>query len=141
MIRVTLDTNVLVSGSFWTGASFRILELIDQKRIGLVLSKEITEEYARIINSGEIIDKVEQKQLILSALAEKVMTASIHVVPTIKLDVVKNDPDDNKILECAVSGNADYIISYDKHLLIIQEFRGIKILTPEGFLRSVQQAP
>ncbi len=60
-----------------------------------------------------------------------------NVSPTVKLDVIKADPKDNIILECAVAGNADYIVSGDKHLLDLKEFSGIKILKPAEFLRKI----
>jgi len=54
---------------------------------------------------------------------------SIIVKPTIKLDVVKDDPDDNKFLEAGVTGKANFIISQDKHLLKLGEYQGIKIVS------------
>ena len=57
------------------------------------------------------------------------------IEPNEKLEVVKDDPDDNKILECAIASSSDYIISYDKHLTSIDTFRGIKIIRPNDALR------
>src|SRR3989344_1653972 len=53
--------------------------------------------------------------------------------PKQKINVVKDDPDDNKVIECAIESSSDYIITYDKHLLRIKEYKGIKIITPEEF--------
>ena len=58
MIKVTLDTNVLVSGTFWTGDPYRILDLIDQKRVCCVLSKEVISEYRKTVNSREIMGDI-----------------------------------------------------------------------------------
>jgi len=55
--------------------------------------------------------------------------------PNRKVDVVKEDADDNKIIECALESKSEYIISYDKHLLKLKEFQGIKIIQPEEALR------
>ena len=52
------------------------------------------------------------------------------------LEAVEDDPDDDKILECAVAGNADYIVSGDSHLLDIEEHRGVEILSPDEFLST-----
>ena len=52
-------------------------------------------------------------------------------VPKEKLMVVKDDPDDNKIIECAVESKSEYIITYDQHLLRISEHNGVKIIKPE----------
>lgn len=134
MKRLTLDTNILISGTFWTGASFKILERIDKKLDESILSKEILSEYERIIKSNEIIEKVENKDLIISKISQKVIISSKIVEPKEKLCIVKDDPDDNMILECAKEGKVDYIISNDKHLLKIKEFEGIKIITPDNYL-------
>ncbi len=56
------------------------------------------------------------------------------VIPSEKVDIVKEDADDNKIIECALESNAEYIISYDKHLLDLKEYRGIKIVKPEEII-------
>ena len=59
---------------------------------------------------------------------------SIFVKPKKRIQIVKDDPDDDKFIEAAVEGRAKYIISQDKHLLRIKEFEGIKIMKPEEFL-------
>jgi putative PIN family toxin of toxin-antitoxin system len=131
---VTLDTNVLISGTFWTGNSFRILEAIDRKEMMLVLSEEILAEYRRIEKSEDIMDKIALKSLILSKTAKRAVQDATIVNPLLNLDVITDDPSDNKILEYAVAGDADYIVSNDWHLLRLKEFRGIKIVTPEEFV-------
>ena len=135
MIKITLDTNVLISGTFWTGKSFKIMKLIDEKKIICVLSKKILEEYYKILKSDEIIEKIKKKDLLISKIAEKIITNSLIVEPKIKLNIIKEDPDDNKILECAKTGKVDYIITNDNHLLKIKGFEGIKIVKPEEFLK------
>lgn len=135
MIKITLDTNILVSGSFWSGASFKILNLIDRKEIILVLSKEILTEYDRVVRSEEIMEKIENKDLIVSKIVQRVIVNSVIVEPKEKIQVIKDDPSDNKFLECAREGQVDYLISNDKkHLLKLKEFEGIKIISPEEFL-------
>ena len=65
----------------------------------------------------------------------KVINNSEIVEPSARLDIVEEDPDDNKVLECAKEGKVKYIITNDKHLLKLRKFEGIKIVTPEEFLR------
>jgi putative PIN family toxin of toxin-antitoxin system len=133
---VTLDTNVLISGTFWTGNSFRILDAVDRKEITLILSEEILAEYRRIEKSSEIMDKIARKNLILSKTAKRAVQDATIVNPLLNFDVITDDPSDNKILECAVAGDVDYIISNDWHLLRLKEFRGIRIVTPEEFVKN-----
>ena len=59
---------------------------------------------------------------------------AIQVIPTKKINVIKEDPTDNKFLECAVESHADYIVSGDKHLKRLKEFKKIKIVTVNKFL-------
>ena len=58
------------------------------------------------------------------------------VDPQFGLDVITDDPDDNRILECAVAASASYIISGDDHLLALEKYKGIVVLPPAGFLAS-----
>ena len=61
------------------------------------------------------------------------------VETTSKLNIVKDDPTDNIVLECAVDGKVDYIVSGDGHLLKIKEFHGIKIFSPKLFLNLLDK--
>ena len=67
----------------------------------------------------------------------KLETISALVEPELSLNVVAEDPDDNRVLECAVSGRADYVISGDRHLLKLKEHGGIPILTAREFLNAM----
>lgn len=66
------------------------------------------------------------------------MKNAIIVSPKIKFNIVKEDPDDNKVLECASEGRVNFIITQDNHLLRLREFQGIKILKPEEFLNLLK---
>jgi len=137
-MKVTLDTNVLVSGSFWMGDSYRILSLIEKGTIELVLSGAIINEYIETLQDDEIKTKIINKKLFILDIVEKVIKEATIVEPKIRFNSVSEDPDDNIILECAVEGNVDYIVSQDNHLLKIKNFRGIPIVTPAAFLEFVK---
>ena len=134
-MKITLDTNVIISSSFWTGASDKILEKVENQEIELIISKEIIDELSQVLNYEEIKDKIKDKGLEIRRTVGKVSSISTIVVPLEKFDIIKEDADDNIILECAVEGKVDYIISQDKHLLNLGVFQGIKIVTPEEFLK------
>ena len=139
-MRITLDTNVLVSATFWDGEASKIMELIEKKKVKCFLSKNILEEYNRVLHSGEIIEKTKKNHLSIKSAIIKVIEISIIVDPKRKIKVVKDDPDDNKILECAVEVRADYIVTYDsKHLLKLKEFEGIRIVSPTQFLKIAKK--
>ena len=71
-------------------------------------------------------------------VVKKILSLGRLVEPAERLTIAKDDPDDDKFIEAAVAGNAAYIISQDKHLLMIGEFRGIKIVTPEDLLKELE---
>jgi putative PIN family toxin of toxin-antitoxin system len=106
-MRITADTNMLVSATFWYGASEKIISKAEAKEIQRILSDEIVKEYKEVLDYEEIRDK----KLVMRRAIEKIISISTIIDPKIKLDVIKHDPDDNTILECAVAGNADYIIT------------------------------
>ena len=137
-MKITADTNILISATFWYGASNEILNKVERKEIELILSLEIIEEFVRILNSDEIQQKIKNKNLEMNRTVEKIIKMSTIIEPKIKLNVVKDDPSDNKFLECAKAGNVNYLVSNDKkHLLKLKEFEGIKIVSPEEFLDAI----
>ena len=138
MIKIVCDINVLVSATYWSGQSNKILAMADKGNVTNILSHDIMTDYAETCNDDELMDKVERKKLNPLLTSQKITAMSILVHPKEKLKVIKDDPDDDKIIEAAVEGNADYIISYDNHLLKLKEYRGIKILTPKIFLNIIK---
>jgi len=134
-MKVTLDTNVLISATFWYGASNKIIEKVENGEIVLVLSLDIIKEFSRVLNYKEIQEKVKSKNLEIKYTLGKIINLSEIIQPKEKFNVVKEDPFDNKFLECAYEGKVKYLITKDKHLLKLKEFRNIKIITPEEALK------
>lgn len=134
-MRITVDTNILVSATFWKGDSEKIIEKAEKKELYLVLSREIIDEYIRVLEYDEIKEKVSKSKLAMTLGVRKLLSIARIVEPKDKLDVVKEDPADNKIIECAKEGKAEFIITKDNHLLSIRKYEGIKIVEPERFLK------
>ena len=137
MLKVTLDTNVLVSGTFWEGEAYKIIQLVEQKKIQCYLSKEILAEYNKVLHSDEIFDKVEEHHLKIKSAIIKAVGISSIVEPRTRVLVVREDPADNKILECALEAKADYVVTYDEHILKLKEFEGIKLVSPKELLKRL----
>ncbi len=133
-MRVVLDTNVFVSGIHWNGSSEKILKAWMRNDIDLVSSLPIIEELLRILISFKVPLEPDDISWWESLILEK----SMIVVPTERVNVV-TDPDDNQFVEAALEGKAQYIISQDKHLLILKEYRGIKVLHPDNFLEKLKE--
>jgi len=138
-MKVVLDTNVLVSATFWSGPSFRIMQLVDKGKLELILSKDILKEYYSVVRSNEILEKITTvQQLAIAGAIQKILLKAKIIEPKIKLNVVKADPDDNIIIEAAVEGGADVIVSQDKHLTDLVAYGNINILKPIEFLKSLE---
>ena len=133
-MKICVDTNVLISATFWYGPSEVLLNKVDNKKIELVLSEEILSEFQKVLGYEDVQKKIKDKNLEMKYTAEKFRAMSTIVCPSTHFNSVKEDPSDNKILECAVEGKADFIVSQDKHLLSLGEFNGIKIVSPKEFL-------
>ena len=133
-MKVVLDTNVFISGIHWTGDSQKILLMFRNKEIELVSSLPIIEEITKTLRNFRIPLSEEDIFMWKNMILEN----SLLVEPEEKINIVKEDIDDNKFIEVAVTGKANYIITQDNHLLKIKDFRGIKILTPKEFLDIVK---
>lgn len=129
-MRVVLDTNVFVSGIHWAGSSEKVLRAWMKNDFVLISSLPIIEELVRILISFKVPLEPED----ISWWESLIMEKSIIVVPTEKIEVVP-DPDDNKFVEAALEGKAEYIVSQDKHLLVLKEYRGIEVLHPDKFVK------
>ena len=130
-IKFVFDTNILISSTLWDGSvAQKLLFKCIKENIQIFSSQEIIEEYQKILKRD--FDYSEEE---IVSIMEKVLQFISLVNPNIKVNVVKEDADDNKIIECALESKADYILSYDKHLLNLKEFRGIKIIRPEEIIK------
>jgi len=132
-MRVVIDTNVFISGIFWKGNySSQIIDLWKQGKITLVTSIAIIEELVNTLKSF----KIQMPQDMIEEWRTMIIENSIIVHPSFSLSVVQDDPDDNKFFEAALAGKAQYIISQDrKHVLKIGEYKGIKTMLPQQFLK------
>lgn len=134
-IRVVLDTNIFVSALHkWRGNPYSVYQRMIEGDFKLIISSDILEELMRILKDEFLWP--EDKAIKLNSLLREIGDV---VLPTNRIHRIKDDPDDNKFLECAISGKADYIVSGDKHLLNLKEHEGIKILNPKGFLEEMEK--
>ena len=132
--RIVIDTNIFVSGLLnpHSGKPANLIKLLPlrHKRYQLLVSGKICEEYKNVLNRFERISLNKRKKLLA-----KIRTHSGWINPEKKFVIIEDDPEDNKFIECAVAGKADFIITGDKHLLNVKEFQGIKIITVDKFLK------
>ncbi len=138
--RVVLDTNILISATIVAhGMPARILEAVLADRIRLIVSPYIIAEYMGVVRRPHIVNKYPKLTEQFDTIRRYLQTSAILAEPSEIDQVIHNDPKDDAILACAQAGQADYIVSGDEHLLTLLEYRGIKILTPRTFLKTVLQ--
>jgi len=132
---VVLDTNVLVSGSIvQEGNPAFILDSWRKEKIQVITSLNILNEFR-----GVMMEKFDAPKDDVEMLIAFLIWKGNVVEPVQKLDVVKEDPDDNKFLEAALEGKADYIVSGDKDLLRLKIFDGIKIISPAEMVSIIKE--
>ena len=131
MLRVVVDTNVYISAIFRGGKPRHVIDLGRDGKIQIFTSEDIEQE---------ILDKLMTKFGLNSDDAGRVMADFSTFTKPIRISrrihVVKDDPDDDKFIECAVECDAEFIISGDKHLLNMKKYEGIDIVNAAAFLKS-----
>lgn len=136
MIRVVIDANVFVSAAIKPGSNpDKIIDLVKQGKLTLMISKDILAEIKKVLLSEKIrrVQNLTEKKINQSL--REISRAAVITPGRLHIQAVKDDPQDNKYLECAIEGRADFIISGDHHLTDLKTFQGIKILAPAAFLK------
>ena len=133
MLKVVLDTNVLISAILFGGKPRQILEKAIRREIQLCISESILEELQGVLLRPKFDYTPEAVQIILMEL----VSISDFVNPLKALRVVSEDTEDNRILECAVEAEANFLITGDIHLLRLGRYRRVKILNVGMFLEEL----
>jgi putative PIN family toxin of toxin-antitoxin system len=129
-MRVVLDTNIYISAICFGGKSEKVLNLAREKKIELLISEEIKKEIIEILSR-----KFNFNNHQIFEVLKDIESLTTLIIPKIRLKVIGEDSNDNRVLECAVEGKAQYIVSGDeKHILPLKEYQGIKILRATEFL-------
>lgn len=135
MLRAVLDTNVLISALLKIPSiPQQLYSAFKDKQFLLVVSLEIVAEVAEVLNRPEIITLSKMPENERKLFIERLLRLSLVTSGKTMVEIVKDDPDDNKFLACAVEGKAEYVVSGDKHLLNVKEYNGVKIVTPKEFV-------
>jgi putative PIN family toxin of toxin-antitoxin system len=133
-MKVVIDTNIFVS-SFFGGNPRRIIDLWKTEKITLCLSKDILDEYIEVVQRIGLQNEDELGELL--SLFKRGFNM-LFTTKTPKVKVVKDDPDDDKFIECAMALKAEVIVTGDKAIEAVGEYMGIKILTPQRFLKNYE---
>lgn len=129
---VILDTNVFISGIFWSGSPYKILKAWQNKKLTLIVSEDIIDEYDRVSKALS----TQYPNIDLSPFIELLTINSKMYVPLKLNEQVCRDQDDDKFIACALAAKAIFIISGDQDLLVISGYKGVDVIKPGTFVRQ-----
>lgn len=129
--KIVLDTNILISALGWKGNPKEIFRRVLEGEFELFMAEKQLEELKEVMNYPKFAFTEDQKSRFLTLL----LSVAKVVETSGKLKVIKEDPDDDIILESAIENNVDFIISGDDHLLKIKEYLNVKIVNASEFLK------
>ena len=139
-MKVVLDANIYVSSMVNTqGNPSRIMTYWERGDFDVLVSDSIIGEVGRVLRYPRIVKRHRQDEKTINRFLELLASEAMVVKPTKILDIIKEDESDNRYLECAIEGKAQYIVSGDKHLLGIGEYKGIIILPPAAFVALLER--
>lgn len=135
-ITVVADTNVMVSALLWEGRPHKLIELAEEEQIILYVTIEMLNELEEVLKREKFKERIES----LSTSVEQLMVLVKGLVAVIDMkemvSYVKADSDDDIFLSCALNSEAKYVISGDKHLLNLNQFGEIFIVSVSEFLEK-----
>ena len=136
-MRVVIDTNVLISALFWTGKPKQILNKVRQGEIQFLTSGVLLGELKEVLLEKNKQFKLseEEAERIIEEMRELAEIIQTHT----RIAACEDEPD-NRVLECGIDGGAECIVTGDLHLLKLNSFNGIKIMTVMNFLKYYQEA-
>ncbi len=132
--KVVLDTNILISALGWNGKPREVFERCIDRAFELATSQEQLAELRRVLDYPKFNFTKDEKEVFISLILK--IATIVDILGT--LDVIREDPDDNVILETAMTGKCEYLISGDPHLLQLKKVDQIEILTAHEFLEKVR---
>jgi putative PIN family toxin of toxin-antitoxin system len=127
-----LDTNVFISAIAFEGKPREVFRRVLTGQMRLAISEDILGELQGVL-SGK---KFKYSKEVIRSIRNAIEDLAEFVIPQKEVKRIKKDPDDNRILECAVEAEAHFIISGDKHLLELKKYENIRIITPSDYLKE-----
>lgn len=130
--KVVLDTNIYISAILFGGHPEEILNLARLGFISIFISPHLIQEIKKVLR-----EKFQWSEKQIQETIDTIQNFAYLIEPKTKISKIKEDKADNRVLECALTSKANYIVSGDRHLLVLKRFRQIKILSPFDFLTLI----
>jgi len=138
LLKLVLDTNTLISAFFWEGNEAELLSKIEQDKARLYITGDILSEIEQVIKRSKFNDVMGKANLTPDQIIQKIVSFS-HLVIAPQLNIkVCRDEKDNKLLECAQSAKASYLVSGDDDLLSLKEYEKIPIIRASEMLKLLE---
>jgi len=136
LIRAVVDTNVFISSTLYEGSTSKLLSYWQRRRFVYLISKQVLEEYIKVLSYPKFrLTEGEIKWIIQEELLPYVETVKIKI----PVSVIKADPSDNIFLSTAVEGKASFIISGDRHLLVLRKYQDVQIVKARDFFDLISK--
>jgi uncharacterized protein len=140
MIRLVLDTNIIISGMLWSGSPKQVLKILAEGKVQAITTEAMLDELKEVIERPKFVKRLE----LLAKSPQELLaeyTAKVQIIEAAPLnEAISTDPDDDVFLACAVSGKAKLIVSGDPHLLNVKMYKNIPILTAGEFLENFESS-
>lgn len=135
--RIVLDTNIFISAFFWEGNETELIRKIEQGNANLFVSLDIIEEIENVIERPKFVEAMKKANQTHAKIMNKIVAIS-HIIIKSEYSVeISRDKKDDKFINCALSANADYIISGDNDLLVLEKYKQIKIIKTVDILKLI----
>ncbi|GAI29205.1 unnamed protein product [marine sediment metagenome] len=136
LIRAVVDTNVFISSTLYEGYASKLLSYWQRGRFIYLISKEVLEEYIRVLSYPRFrLTEEEIKWIIQKELLPYIETVKIKI----PVSVIKTDPSDNIFLSAAVEGKVSFIVSGDRHLLALKKYQDVQIIKVREFFGIIEK--
>jgi uncharacterized protein len=136
-VRLVADTNTVISGLLWGGTPGRLIDLAVKGRINLVTSLPLLAEFEGVLARDKFSGQLQKRGFSFGDVFDGYVAMVETVTPANIAPTIKRDPADDQVLAAALGGKADLIVSGDAHVLDLQQFRGIKIVTASAALALI----
>ena len=129
-MRLVLDTNAALSGLLWHGNPGKLIDAAQARSVTLYASASLLAELHGVLLREKFAKQLQVRGLSATQVFEGYAALTSVVVPAIIPPAIVEDPDDDAVLSCAVAANADLVVSGDPHLLKLEQYEGVPIITP-----------
>ena len=139
-MQAVIDTNIVVSRYVYPkGTNAELFDYWRRRKVEVFVSQPILDEYEQVLKYPHIQAVHQMGNAQIKQAVARIRKFSTYVTPLVSIDAVKDDPKDNKFIECAYASGANYVVSGDPHLLNLKYYRGITMVSPRMFVEALKQ--